>query len=523
MKDEKDKTIGKEQAPETQSPQVELEGRSETDLEGISGAGKITPGNNRSSRLVPVTPKTPLPGAIFRICPRASKDWVITRTLTTTSRRELKVSVPDRSNQARSAEVAGRFSPRTRDLFVCLLSLLLLLANGKAAAQQIQFQAMTAKLPPMDSNGNTLNPLTPASAAANSALQTFPYTVVSSRDGNTYSGVMVGESPFGGDLSTTVINVPIIPVILTTHAVAIQQGLVASQPGVTVFDPTVPDNTCLSYPNNVPLTLVEQSPIFQPVKLNFGGTELGATQYIDAFQRANFWKFVAGTNYHTILNPQVYAPVSLDVPSTDAEAYPSSVTGGCGPVALVDLQHMTHVLINLLQSEGVNTSQFPIFLFYNTMLTQSGHNAAQPLIFGFHAAVSLPSESQHSGPLQTFAFVNFNTLNIWDSTITGRPVNVGDTVGMSHEIAEWMDDPFVLNPTPAWGHVGQVSGCQSNLEVGDPLTGTNIPTLTGANGFAYDLQELAFFSWFYGAPSIGANGWFSDNGTFTSDAGAVCK
>jgi hypothetical protein len=43
------------------------------------------------------------------------------------------------------------------------------------------------------------------------------------------------------------------------------------------------------------------------------------------------------------------------------------------------------------------------------------------------------------------------------------------------------------------------------------------------NGFTYHLQELAFFSWFYGAPSIAVNGWYSDNNTFTSDAGPVCQ
>src|SRR5215472_16401835 len=68
--------------------------------------------------------------------------------------------------------------------------------------------------------------------------------------------------------------------------------------------------------------------------------------------------------------------------------------------------------------------------------------------------------------------------------------------------ASGMDDPFGSNPTPAWGHVGQVGGCQNNLEVGDPLTGKNIQTVTMPNGFTYHLQELAFFSWFYGAPSI---------------------
>jgi hypothetical protein len=40
--------------------------------------------------------------------------------------------------------------------------------------------------------------------------------------------------------------------------------------------------------------------------------------------------------------------------------------------------------------------------------------------------------------------------------------------------------------------------------------------------FTYNLQELAFFSWFYGAPTLGLNGWFSNNGTFLTDAGPPC-
>ena len=54
------------------------------------------------------------------------------------------------------------------------------------------------------------------------------------------------------------------------------------------------------------------------------------------------------------------------------------------------------------------------------------------------------------------------------------------------------------------------------------LTGTNIPPVTMPNGFTYNLQELAFFSWFFGAPTIGLNGWFSNNGTFLTDAGPPC-
>jgi hypothetical protein len=69
---------------------------------------------------------------------------------------------------------------------------------------------------------------------------------------------------------------------------------------------------------------------------------------------------------------------------------------------------------------------------------------------------------------------------------------IRDTSIAAHEVGE-VDDPFGNNPTPTWGHKGQVGACQNNLEVGDPLTATNIPPVTGANGFTYHLQELAFF------------------------------
>jgi hypothetical protein len=101
-----------------------------------------------------------------------------------------------------------------------------------------------------------------------------------------------------------------------------------------------------------------------------------------------------------------------------------------------------------------------------------------------------------------------------------------DTSVLAHELGEWMTDPFVGNPTPLWGHIGQVATCQNDLEVGDPLStqiGTDVPPVVMPNGYAYHMQELAFFSWFLGSPSIGVNGWFSNNGTFLSDAGPPCQ
>jgi hypothetical protein len=58
--------------------------------------------------------------------------------------------------------------------------------------------------------------------------------------------------------------------------------------------------------------------------------------------------------------------------------------------------------------------------------------------------------------------------------------------------------------------------------VGDPLTRTDLPVVVGSNGFAYHLQELAFFSWFFRTPALGAGGNFSNNGSLAGDAGAVC-
>ena len=65
--------------------------------------------------------------------------------------------------------------------------------------------------------------------------------------------------------------------------------------------------------------------------------------------------------------------------------------------------------------------------------------------------------------------------------------------------------------------------CQDNYEVGDILAGIDMPPVKGENGYTYTVQEIAFFSYFYGGPSFGVNGWYSSNNTLTSDAGPACN
>src|ERR1700746_139665 len=125
------------------------------------------------------------------------------------------------------------------------------------------------------------------------SLPVWTFRVRSPRDGNYYSGTMVGTNPFQ---SPGTVNVPtvVVPLVIRTKEIVIgfdpKTGILSTVPGDNTVDPTVPDNTCLSAPNNVPETLVKESPIFTPTKFALGGTDVGTTEYNDAFQRANFWR-----------------------------------------------------------------------------------------------------------------------------------------------------------------------------------------------------------------------------------------
>ena len=101
-----------------------------------------------------------------------------------------------------------RVGTLSRTLAVVSFSLAVLLFASLASAQQSQLQAYTAVSPATDAGGK---PIGPAQAAANSNLATFNYIVVSSRDGNTYSGAMVGQDPFGSSFTTTTVDTPSSP------------------------------------------------------------------------------------------------------------------------------------------------------------------------------------------------------------------------------------------------------------------------------------------------------------------------
>lgn len=257
------------------------------------------------------------------------------------------------------------------------------------------------------------------------------------------------------------------------------------------------------------LTRVQNSPIVKSTSFTFGGTSIGNVQVTNAFQRAEFWKFAkpGGINpkFGVTLNFKTLKPVTINVPNADAALGNISCGNGhlgAAEINWLDGQLQTKVLPSL-KSQGVGPGTFPLFVLHN--FVEYVGTPSQCCVLGYHNSTSTTGG-------QTYGIAMYDNSKFFGSQSQ-------DISAMSHEVGEWQNDPSTANPTPAWGHIGQVSGCQSNLEVGDPLSGTTFKT--SLNGFTYHPQELAFFSWFYRQkPSEGVNGWYSDQGTFKTPAKA---
>lgn len=317
---------------------------------------------------------------------------------------------------------------------------------------------------------------------------TIPFytgAVTSPLDGHTYTYSIAGADPKRSNKTTEISYVPIF--------------LAIKYPDGTVLDPRQP--SCL---DTVPVEdRFLQSPNFVSTNLVSNGVGVGATQLGDAFQRAEFWKVLKGRNYHTVLESTATSALVVNVNA------PSSATTQPG---VCILPHHRVGLIPLLWYQlevqkiaqmYATTSQVPLIVTYNTFLTLPTTGCC---ILGYHTAFQ-----RSDGGTQVVATATYNDKFVFGNSV--EDINV-----WSREIGELLNDPFVTNSTPAWGHVGQVTGCQNNLEVGEPLTGTSFTV--DHNNFTYHPQELAFFSWFYRTKSTGTGGLDSFEGTFTQPQGA---
>lgn len=340
-----------------------------------------------------------------------------------------------------------------------------------------------------------------AEIAASSTVKTWSSSITSGL-GGTYTYRMVGNSPLVKQSNpVTNVTADIIPVKLTFE-----------DSGVT-FDPTAADPSCLNG-NGSADSLLLKSSIFGKHAYTVGGKNIGTVQYLDGFQREEFAKYVLNSGavnpgYHVNLSPvNNESAISVNVDPSAGATVAAGCDGAVGELDIASWDSLLQgtVLPSLISSGEVKPTQFPVFLFYNVVMTNGGSCC----IIGYHSAF------QASSGVQTYATTDYVSKGLFKGPLT-------DIYAASHEVGEWINDPFVNNATPAWGHVGQVSGCQSNLEVGDPLSGQPSVNVKMPNGVTYHNQELAFRDWFYRTKSVGLNGWFSSQDTFKSNAGPACS
>jgi hypothetical protein len=319
-------------------------------------------------------------------------------------------------------------------------------------------------------------------AALRFSFTTFTNSVLVGR--KRYTFTMVGTDPSQRNAKNAVIPIVVIPV-----RSVFDDG--------TTLDATAPD-PCAG--DVTPLALVAESPIF--LGADYGD---GIRQYVEEFRRVEFWAFTGAPGAR---NPNYSVSIAGSLGPTlivSFHGFPTQATP-CGRRGLVDLHGWDGLaqkaVFPLLRARGIGANALVLFLFSNVEFYQSNQNNC--CVLGYHSWFSFHG-------LQTYGVAEYDTNQNYQ--------NITDISVLSHEIGEWYDDPLGSNATPPWGHVGQVSGCQGNLEVGDPLSGHLFLPISMPNGVTYNPQELAFFSWFFGeVPSLGFSGWYSGLGTFRSPA-----
>jgi len=330
-------------------------------------------------------------------------------------------------------------------------------------------------------------------SAAGATIPMSHYTFTGPR--GAFKGVLVGGNPFGNPNPVT-IDAVFIPLIIYIQRA---DGTLAT------FDPTEPDSCD---PGGFSAEYrFRHSPLVVASDLAFNTVRVGTAQYIDGFNRAEFWNSTGGSPSYSNPIHWSFAAAASYVPQLLDTTVAITDGTGCSETGIIAQgifgSFMKGVMIPYLQSTGViSPTKFAFFLTKNVVTSHSNPPVPSGIFGGEHYATG--------SPVQTWARAAYNIGS--------------DVKTASHEIGEWMNDPLVNNSTPPWGDEGEVKAgsCGTKLEVGDPLNGRDAPLIT-LGGYPYHVQELAFFSWFFDVPgdtSLGAGGKFSSNGEFSGPSKA---
>jgi hypothetical protein len=292
------------------------------------------------------------------------------------------------------------------------------------------------------------------------------------QNGVTYGYNMVGADPdsCSGSACSVTIQADITPLIVNFDGMTYDGTTVV---GPTLASPVFANN---DYGRTPYATAAGDFPNFPRLIKGPGGPlsqgDSGQLlQLQDATMRAQFNKVGAGSNYHLILHPKVLPAVTINVPSNQGTLV-ESPQGIIFPT--INYSWWSSHINNLEQS--ADATHLPIYLSNDVLLTDKGSCC----VIGFHGTRASGLGGGNGGSngnavVQTFAWASWVRPGTYPR-VSGQPLPTDwalqDIHALSHEIAEWADDPFVNNWVEPWvTPTAPQYGCTNILETGDPVVG----------------------------------------------------
>ena len=334
-------------------------------------------------------------------------------------------------------------------------------------------------------------------------------TSLNPNDGVTYGYNMLGANPFtcSGAACSTTVQADITPVNVNVDGLTFSGSSVVD---ATMASPVFADN---NYGSTTAATAAGAFPnapalVKGPGGVLSQGDDGVPLQLEDATMRAQFNKTGAGSPYHLKLHPTVTAPVTINVPRNQG----TLIVSGRGVVgADIDIGWWSSQIKSL--ETKADPTHLPIYLTNQVFLYES-NDPTQCCVIGYHGTnpVGLgggSGNSNGSAPVQTFAWASYVQPGFYSRANGGTDWALQDIHALSHELAEWADDPFVNNLVQPWlTPTAPQYGCTNILETGDPVVaigfsmGSNTyfqnPNLDGSASYdgTFHPEDEVFLPWF---------------------------
>jgi hypothetical protein len=330
-------------------------------------------------------------------------------------------------------------------------------------------------------------------------------------NGKTYHYTMVGTDPTAGDVTTTVPTV-IIPMNFNFQATGV--SLNGSDKVQATMQSPVFQNADIGAAADASASAPPAPPISAPGRTVNEPSDV--TQLGDAIYRAQFSK--TGSNWHVLLGqPTVQPAATINVPKNQGFTVVGSSSHAT--IGLMSYSWFSSKLQNLINTRNISPKVLPIFVVNNTFLYIGTTDNC--CVLGYHGARSSLNGNGRQ-QVNTYMFMSYTVQGVFAPNDGDTESYIADIHGLSHEVQEWYDDPFVNNEVNPWlTPTAPQYGCTADLETGDPVVGYGFK-IPMSNGITYHPEDEVHYSWFAReSPSRAEQGYYTYLNNF-ADVASGC-